>query len=279
MRPYLLFASFALFICACMGQKDPKAVKVGVHANWAATPLALEAAEFIWEKDPSGFFEYAEASMKAGTSDADAVELASGTMSGLRRGLFEFAMHIRQLSPRIEMMRQAALSTIPTAARSKACFVLLDGNSLYSTVQEVSEAINRLPLEEKTAPEHNAADHPFPGNTNPKAPTVYLHGNIAATPQEAGELSAIHDMLSDLAKSGKIRYVFRHHIPDGGSFRPLDMVGYGVELAIKKMEYKAVDDREVKDSIFASVTTCPSKSLTNAQLQSPGQGNSGKRSR
>ena len=43
----------------------------------------------------------------------------------------------------------------------------------------------------------------------------------------------------------KVRYVLRHYIPYDSDSKPVEMNGYGVEMAIKNMEYKAVDDRAV----------------------------------
>jgi UDP-glucose:glycoprotein glucosyltransferase len=74
------------------------------------------------------------------------------------------------------------------------------------------------------------------------------------------KFTSFHRTLSELAKSGKIRYVFRHfdrhaeEVSNGymESFQNsikvrVGLSGFGVELAIKNTEYKAVDDSARKD--------------------------------
>jgi UDP-glucose:glycoprotein glucosyltransferase len=63
---------------------------------------------------------------------------------------------------------------------------------------------------------------------------------------------------------GYIKYVVRPVLSSGcekeaercactGSGGPLNLGGYGVELALKNMEYKALDDSEVKKGYFLSI--------------------------
>jgi UDP-glucose:glycoprotein glucosyltransferase len=57
------------------------------------------------------------------------------------------------------------------------------------------------------------------------------------------EFARFHQTLSGLAKIGHIRYVFRHFARNTGEAQnSVGLSGYGVELAIKNTEYKAVDD-------------------------------------
>ena len=70
---------------------------------------------------------------KDGATDASAVLEAAPAMSNLRRNLFEYAMHIRQLSPRVEMMRQVALTATPREAHGLEVFATL-GPKHYSSL-------------------------------------------------------------------------------------------------------------------------------------------------
>ncbi|XP_071733652.1 UDP-glucose:glycoprotein glucosyltransferase-like [Rutidosis leptorrhynchoides] len=69
-----------------------------------------------------------------------------------------------------------------------------------------------------------------------------------------------HTSLVEAAKEGKVKYVVRPVLPSGcesksgvcgavGTRDPLNLGGYGVELALKNMEYKAMDDSEIKKGV------------------------------
>ncbi|KAI3827826.1 hypothetical protein L1987_01912 [Smallanthus sonchifolius] len=69
-----------------------------------------------------------------------------------------------------------------------------------------------------------------------------------------------HRTLVEAAKEGKVKYVVRPVLPSGcesksghcgavGTRDPLNLGGYGVELALKNMEYKAMDDSEIKKGV------------------------------
>ncbi|PWA75078.1 UDP-glucose:glycoprotein glucosyltransferase [Artemisia annua] len=69
-----------------------------------------------------------------------------------------------------------------------------------------------------------------------------------------------HRSLVEAAKEGKVKYVVRPVLPSGcesksghcgaiGTKDPLNLGGYGVELALKNMEYKAMDDSEIKKGV------------------------------
>lgn len=69
-----------------------------------------------------------------------------------------------------------------------------------------------------------------------------------------------HFALVDAARQGKVTYVVRPLLPSGceskasscgsiGTKDPINLGGYGVELALKNMEYKAMDDTAVKKGV------------------------------
>lgn len=69
-----------------------------------------------------------------------------------------------------------------------------------------------------------------------------------------------HVTLVEAAKEGKVKYVLRPVLPFGcesksghcgsiGTRDPLNLGGYGVELALKNMEYKAMDDSAIKEGV------------------------------
>ncbi|KAF9685018.1 hypothetical protein SADUNF_Sadunf03G0010600 [Salix dunnii] len=69
-----------------------------------------------------------------------------------------------------------------------------------------------------------------------------------------------HSALVEAAKQGKVKYVVRPVLPSGceskvgqcvavGASGALNLGGYGVELALKNMEYKAMDDSAIKKGV------------------------------
>jgi len=243
-----MFAPLLLIFLPIFVASTPKTVKIGVQASWPTAPVALEASEFIAEADAAQFWTYAETLMssEAAATEASALE-AAPSMSSLRRSLFEYAMHIRQLSPRVEMMRQVALASIPSEALELDVFATVGcKRKHYATVKELQDALLAAAgsggEEKAPSPPANVADHLHPSSQEDAPVTVYLYANLAR-----GKASREwHSLLKRLATEGAVAYVWRHWIPEASLGQPVDMVGYGVELAIKKMEYKAVDDREIK---------------------------------
>ncbi len=58
------------------------------------------------------------------------------------------------------------------------------------------------------------------------------------------EFVEAHKVLSAKAKSDEIKYIFRHFMTEETvkKIGPLNLQGYGVELALKNVEYKVIDD-------------------------------------
>jgi len=233
----------------------PKTVKVGVQASWNSAPLALEASEFLYEAEPSLFWEYFESfqvskeeeELTDTVSRSMAVNLVKERLSPLRSDLLDFALHTRQLSPRVEMVRKAAASELPKD--DDTCifmfFSLFEGK-LYKDAESLTAAIqayNGNPSDDTTG-EGVVADRVYSSvSGKATAPKAYLYGNLVS---RSDGFRKLHSSLKALSDEGKVTYIFRHHLPVGGlEVKPVEMVGYGVELAIKNMEYKAVDDREV----------------------------------
>jgi hypothetical protein len=86
-------------------------------------------------------------------------------------------------------------------------------------------------------------DHIFSG---PLAPLVVILYADLASPSFA----SVHQQLTKLANAGSIRYVLRPRaVGDGpnaaATAGPLSLQGFGVELALKNMEYKVLDDQKI----------------------------------
>uniref|UniRef100_A0A8C8SUR8 UDP-glucose ceramide glucosyltransferase-like 1 n=1 Tax=Pelusios castaneus TaxID=367368 RepID=A0A8C8SUR8_9SAUR len=75
---------------------------------------------------------------------------------------------------------------------------------------------------------------------NENVPVVILYAEIGTK-----DFVKFHKVLSEKAQKEEIVYVLRHYVQKP-SPRKMYLSGYGVELAIKSTEYKAVDDIQVK---------------------------------
>ncbi|KAI4342257.1 hypothetical protein MLD38_026900 [Melastoma candidum] len=199
--------------------------------------------------------------------------------------LYEFSLLLRSASPRLVVYRQLAeesLSSFPlveeTGTRSersssrkheslligrnppspsgKCCWVDTGGALFFDAAE--------LVLWLDTSPEHSGEaflqpeffdfDHIYP-DSNTSSPVAVLYGAL-----ETKCFFGFHGTLAEAAKKGRVLYVLRPVLPSGcetkvghcgavgtGEFSKLG--GYGVELALKNMEYKAMDDSAVKKGI------------------------------
>ncbi|XP_010279853.1 PREDICTED: UDP-glucose:glycoprotein glucosyltransferase 2-like [Phaethon lepturus] len=82
-------------------------------------------------------------------------------------------------------------------------------------------------------------DHKFPA-LKEDGPVVVLYAEMGTK-----DFVKFHKILSEKAQKEEIVYVLRHYVQKPSS-RKMYLSGYGVELAIKSTEYKAVDDTQVK---------------------------------
>ena len=253
-------ALLALALLAGAGRAAPqrnKAVHVSVTAPWGATPLALEASEFFGASAPGEserlFWEYARAlPAVVGKSDKEQYEAAITTAAPLvsagQLDLLKYALAIRQFSPKVHAHR-----TLWEAAEAAGCNAV-DGTSAVAVVDGhecVSDPGEGLKKALKAASARNGTggggvhdlDHEYASASASSSPSVVVH-LYAAMGSES--FRAFHAVLAKRAAKGKIRYILRHAWPAGGEGAQAEMQvqGYGVEMAIKNMEYKAVDDQK-----------------------------------
>lgn len=95
-----------------------------------------------------------------------------------------------------------------------------------------------------------AGDHLLPQLPPSGLPVVVLYSQIGALPgvknayltylPGSSQFQAWNALLSAFANEGKLVYCLRHFAPQ--SNKKVELQGYGVELLLKNMEYKAVDE-------------------------------------
>ncbi|XP_078432136.1 EMS-MUTAGENIZED BRI1 SUPPRESSOR 1 isoform X2 [Wolffia australiana] len=195
--------------------------------------------------------------------------------------IFEISLKIRSASPRLALYRQLARDSVgskswpehsqdvlekgfsklssdqfsslnPRSPRGHCCWVDT-GSSILFNISELHSWLGDSAESFKTSsisPELLDFDHVY-HESNISSPIAILYGALGTDC-----FKLLHQFLVDEAKKGKVRYVLRPVLPSGceaeatecsafGSSDALNLGGYGVELALKNMEYKAMDDNKV----------------------------------
>ncbi|PIN18202.1 UDP-glucose:glycoprotein glucosyltransferase [Handroanthus impetiginosus] len=144
----------------------------------------------------------------------------------------------------------------PNSPGNKCCWVDT-GGSLFFEVTELQTWLqepNDVTDGAFQQPEVFEFDHVHPDSTA-GSPTAILYGALGTEC-----FKEFHMALSEAAKKGKVKYVVRSVLPSGcesksspcgavGTGEALNLGGYGVELALKNMEYKAMDDSAIKKGV------------------------------
>lgn len=151
----------------------------------------------------------------------------------------------------------------PNSPGGKCCWVDT-GGSLFFDVAELLQSLRDptgLIGDSFQQPELFDFDH-IHIDSSVESPVAILYGALGTDC-----FRKFHTTLVEAAKEGKIKYVIRPVLPSGceaksgscgavGTRNSLNLGGYGVELALKNMEYKAMDDSTVKKGVtFDEVRT------------------------
>lgn len=196
--------------------------------------------------------------------------------------IFEFSLTLRSTSPRLVLYRQLAKESLssfpiddspeqisghgtgktfdgtvdPSSSGGTCCWVET-GNVLLFNSADLHEwlgGLGKLAMASTEQPELFDFDHTYP-RTNITAPVAIFYGAVGTKC-----FKEMHVQLAEASKQGKVRYALRPVLPSGcgttstfcGSVGAVDAVtlsGYGVELALKNMEYKAMDDTAIKKGV------------------------------
>ncbi|KAK3011338.1 hypothetical protein RJ639_011725, partial [Escallonia herrerae] len=144
----------------------------------------------------------------------------------------------------------------PRSPGGKCCWVDTGGALLF----DVTELLLWLRRPDEVArdtfqqPELFEFDH-IHIDSSIGSPVAILYGALGTNC-----FKEFHLTLVEAAKEGKVKYVVRPILPSGcesksshcgaiGTRAPLNLGGYGVELALKNMEYKAMDDSAIKKGV------------------------------
>ncbi|XP_077392253.1 UDP-glucose:glycoprotein glucosyltransferase 2 isoform X1 [Festucalex cinctus] len=223
-----------------------KGVIASLKAKWHATPFLLETSEFIGEDGNEKFWQFVDTVKevtvyKQGESVRSYYNLiikkANQFLTDLQVHLLKFALSMRFYSPAVHAFQQIASDEPPP----EACpaFVSIHGQHSCSTknIKKLLKAAAGRPH-----PYLYKNDHIYPGANKTDVPVVILYAEIGTK-----KFTSFHAVLTEKADAGALTYVLRHFVATPKQQKML-LSGYGVELAIKSTEYKAVDDTQVKDS-------------------------------
>lgn len=244
---------------------------MAVKAKWQGTPLLLEAGELISKESKQLFWEFTDAWLGSDGDDSDCKSArdcllkiskqASTLLAQPVASLFHFSLTLRSASPRLVLYRQLAdesLSSFPHGDDPSAtgCCWVDTGSSLFYDVADLQSWLASAPAvgDAVQGPELFDFDHVH-FDSRAGSPVAVLYGAVGTDCFRKFHLS-----LAKAAKEGKVTYVVRPVLPLGceGKTRPcgaigardnVSLAGYGVELALKNMEYKAMDDSAIKKGI------------------------------
>ncbi|XP_042619727.1 UDP-glucose:glycoprotein glucosyltransferase 2-like isoform X2 [Cyprinus carpio] len=228
-----------------------KGVVASLQAKWSMTPLLLETSEFIREDDEEKFWKFVDTVKeltvyKNGESVRSYYNLiikkAGQFLTDLQVNLLKLSLSLRAYSPAVHAFQQIARDEPPPDGC--AAFVVVHGQNACST-KDMKKLLKTAAG--RPRPYLYKSDHQYPGVNGTDLPVAVLYAEIGTK-----EFNTFHKVLSERAQDGKLIYVLRHFVSEQKNEKML-LSGYGVELAIKSTEYKAVDDTQVKES--KSVTT------------------------
>uniref|UniRef100_A0A672RGF5 UDP-glucose glycoprotein glucosyltransferase 2 n=1 Tax=Sinocyclocheilus grahami TaxID=75366 RepID=A0A672RGF5_SINGR len=228
-----------------------KGVVASLQAKWSMTPLLLETSEFIREDGEEKFWQFVDTVKeltvyKNGESVRSYYNLiikkAGQFLTDLQVNLLKLSLSLRAYSPAVHAFQQIASDEPPPDGCT--AFVVVHSQNACST-KDMKKLLKTAAG--RPRPYLYKSDHQYPGVNGTDLPVAVLYAEIGTK-----EFNTFHKVLSERAQEGKLVYVLRHFVFEPKNEKML-LSGFGVELAIKSTEYKAVDDTQVKES--KSLTT------------------------
>uniref|UniRef100_A0A668AYB2 UDP-glucose ceramide glucosyltransferase-like 1 n=1 Tax=Myripristis murdjan TaxID=586833 RepID=A0A668AYB2_9TELE len=210
--------------------------------------LFLLRSEFIGEDGNDKFWQFVDTVKEAIHLESVRsyynliLKKAAQFLSDLQLSLLKFALSLRAYSPAVFASQQIASDEPPP----QACpaFVSVHGQHGCST-KDIKKLLKAAAGRPKPYLYKN--DHRYPGLNKTDVPIVILYAEIGTK-----KFTSFHKVLSEKAEEGTLIYVLRHFVANPKPQKML-LSGYGVELAIKSTEYKAVDDTKVKGQLVIAV--------------------------
>ncbi|KAK9830935.1 hypothetical protein WJX81_007880 [Elliptochloris bilobata] len=260
---------FTLSLFSRSASVEAKGAVIRLHAKWQNAPLLLETVEFLADEDTALVGRFAAAWQQGAPVEGQGcweriLRTAGQLLTPATQQMLPVALGARQYSARVEAFRSLA-EEAGLPLKGACCFVDMAGQRAASTEELAALLAQPAALEAlaNATPALHRFDHVVGGaggaGGGAGAPqrTAVLYGTPAA--------ACFADMLAalDAAAQGgaaRLAYAVRPLALEGcevglcggyGQGGPLQLAGYGVELALKNMEYKAMDEKD-KEAAAAS---------------------------
>ena len=245
---HLLLVSLPLLLLP-FASSDPvseKTVNVAMSATWSVPSLLVETSEHLATVDPAHYFSF--------------LDLLPSHTSTLSHPVTDLASHTLALSLASSLLGPASLEVLTAtlalhthSVKAHLYHTLLNDTRLTyppitppptpSSCPYLVQYAGRLACDVSAVDPSRASDeavydfdHVFP-STAPANRTVILWADLTSLHSHSA-----HSHLTTLARDGLVRYVFRPRVEVRAGATPLQLQGWGMELAIKNMEYKVLDD-------------------------------------
>ncbi|POS84491.1 hypothetical protein EPUL_004350 [Erysiphe pulchra] len=172
---------------------------------------------------------------------------------------YQLALSLRLSAPRIESHYQYYDTTAETSFISdpnESClnWFLFQGLKYCSPSFDKAPGSVSLGLKEEKLPFDRIL-----GNSS--APVTILYADI-----KSPSFALFHKVLAKNARDGKSSYRIRHRKSTNSQVKPLNIPGWGIELALKKTDYIVIDDRNDDDSKTVLPVTEKEAKLENDEL-------------
>uniref|UniRef100_A0A671PG01 UDP-glucose:glycoprotein glucosyltransferase 2-like n=1 Tax=Sinocyclocheilus anshuiensis TaxID=1608454 RepID=A0A671PG01_9TELE len=203
-------------------QSASKGVVTSLQAKWSMTPLLLEMFTSLTLESVRSYYNLI-------------IKKAGQFLTDLQVNLLKLSLSLRAYSPAVHAFQQIARDEPPPDGC--VAFVVVHGQNACST-KDMKKLLKTAAG--RPRPYLYKSDHQYPGVNGTDLPVAVLYAEIGTK-----DFNTFHKVLSERAQEGKLIYVLRHFVSEPKNEKML-LSGYGVELAIKSTEYKAVDDTQVK---------------------------------
>uniref|UniRef100_A0A914YQY2 UDP-glucose:glycoprotein glucosyltransferase n=1 Tax=Panagrolaimus superbus TaxID=310955 RepID=A0A914YQY2_9BILA len=226
-----------------------KSVITSLDSQWHHTSFLAETGEFIATESNQDFWKFVDevvsqvpASKWSNRTQENEYEIsvqqAVKIISAARADLLKLALSMRLYSPKVLVFQQLTESFDKNI---QSCKAFVDISGIQTCAPDEIES--KLKATTPKSFDEYSIDHVYPlplGVDEDNLPVVILYGELGTD-----EFAKFHQILKALAKKGEIKYLLRHFSSDVSNIK-VGLSGYGVELAIKNTEYKAVDDSNQK---------------------------------
>ncbi|KAF2147059.1 glycosyltransferase family 24 protein [Aplosporella prunicola CBS 121167] len=253
-HPWLLSSHTALLLSTFsplrVGASPP--INVALRASFNAPPYLVELLETAAQENATAYYPLLDR-IADGYFDGQATEkeLYDAFLQLLQDDAhitdadslssFQFALSIHSAAPRIEAHYQFYNTSVEPSLKAA------QGDECEAWVLLEEKQYCRPELDKSHGTVAGARTELLPfdrilGDAERQIPFI-LYADITSP-----SFRAFHKTVSKSAKEGKASYKLRHKPSKTAHKGPLDVSGYGVELALKRTDYIVIDDRQADEA-------------------------------